>query len=62
MTSKSMKGFNVITKTEGGKKRITLERVKFYGLDASARIRKKKSKRIKVQHPQLAGLFSPRGK
>lgn len=62
MSSKSLKGYRVVQKTENGKIKITMERIPFYGLDSSAKIKKRKSKRVRVQRPQLVGLFSPAGK
>lgn len=47
---------------KNGKMVQVLEKVQGYGLDTSAKIRQRKSKRVKPQHPMLAGLFSPRGK
>lgn len=43
---------------KNGKMVQVLEKVQGYGLDTSAKIRQRKSKRVKL----LAGLFSPRGK
>ena len=54
-----VKGFRVVQKMENGKLKVTLERLPFYGRDASVRIRQRNSKRVRVQKPQMSGLFSP---
>ena len=49
------KGFRVV---QDGKGKATLERIPFYGRDASAKIRGKKSKKVRVvSQMQLASLF-----
>lgn len=63
MTGKNVKGYRVVQKPgPDGKLKVTMERVPFYGRDSSAKIRMRNSKRVKVQHPMLAGLFTPKGK
>ncbi|MFM7009489.1 MAG: hypothetical protein ACKO0Z_09205 [Betaproteobacteria bacterium] len=62
MTSRSMKGYRTIQKMENGKLVIKVEKIKGYGLDASAKRRQRKSKRVKAQNPMLSGLFTPKGK
>lgn len=62
MSTRSVKGYRTRTVMKNGKMVQVLEKVQGYGLDTSAKIRQRKSKRVKPQHPMLAGLFSPRGK
>ena len=57
MTTKSMKGFEVVTDKKGRK---SLKRIFYYGRDASARIRMQKSTKTSVKHPSFAALFSPK--
>jgi hypothetical protein len=44
---------------ENGKLVVTVEKIPGWKKDTSAKIRQRKSKRVKVQHPMLLGLFSP---
>lgn len=59
MSSRSTKGYRVKQAMVDGKLKITVEKIPGWKKDASAKIRQRKSKRIKVQRPQLLGLFSP---
>lgn len=59
MTSRSVKGYRVKQKMVDGKLQITVEKIPGWKKDASAKIRERKSKRMRVQRPQLLGLFSP---
>lgn len=59
MATKSTKGYRVVQKMEGGKLKITLERLPFYGRNASQRIRERTSKKTRAVHPGLDALFTP---
>lgn len=62
-SGKNIKGYRVRQKMVDGKLVITMEKIPAWRLDTSAQIRQRKSKRVKVQHPMLAGLFnSPKKK
>ncbi len=59
MTSRSVKGYRVKQKMVDGKLQITVEKIPGWKKDTSAQIRQRKSKKMRVQRPQLLGLFSP---
>ena len=59
MTSRLVKCYRVRQKMENGKLVVTVEKIPGWKKDTSAKIRQRKSKRVKVQHPMLLGLFSP---
>ena len=59
MTSRSVKGYRVRQKMVEGKLQITVEKIPGWKKDAAAKIRQRKSKKMRVQRPQLLGLFSP---
>lgn len=58
MTTRGIKGYRVKQSTENGKIKITLEPIPTWRKDASAQIRQRKSKRIRVQRRPLLSLFS----
>lgn len=58
MVTKTLKGFRQRIKQDGTGK-VTIERVPYFGLDTSAKIRRKKSKKTRPISAGLAGLFSP---
>jgi len=62
MTSRSVKGYRVKQKMVDGKLKVTFEKIPGWRQDTSAQIRQRKSKKMRVQRPQLLGLFSPVGK
>ena len=59
MSSRAAKGYRVKQAMVDGKLKITVEKIPGWKKDASAKQRQRHSKRIKVQRPQLLGLFSP---
>ena len=61
MVTKSLKGFRAVQEMKDGKLVVSVERVPFYGRDASARIRQKKSKKQSVKHSGVAALFERKG-
>ncbi len=62
MTTRSVKGYRVRQKMVDGELQITVEKIPNWKKDTSAQIRQRKSKKMRVQRPQLLGLFSPVGK
>lgn len=56
MTSRSVKGYCVKQKMVDGKLQITVEKIPGWKKDASAKIRQRKSKRIKVQRTSTVGV------
>lgn len=58
MTSKAFKGYRLKPKQDGSA-RVTLERVPYFGGSASDKIKRKKSKRVKVMPQGFAALLTP---
>lgn len=65
MTSKVLRGFRTVPKQDGSGK-VTIERVPYFGMDASAKLgqkarnRSKTRKRVKVvKRNSFAAIFSP---
>ena len=59
MTSRSVKGYRIKQTMVDGKLEVTVEKIPGWRQDTSAQIRQRKSKKMRVQRPQLLGLFSP---
>lgn len=58
MSSKSLRGYRVRQKMVDGKLQVTMEKIPAWRMNTSEQIRQRNSKRVKVQRPQLSGLFS----
>lgn len=59
MTSKAFKGYRTAP-VQDGSARVKLERVPYFGAkDKSAKIRQRKSKKVRVVQGGFAALFTP---
>lgn len=58
MASKSIRGFREVPKQDGSGK-VTLERIPYFKMDTSKKIRQKKSKRVRAVAGGFAALFTP---
>ena len=58
--TKGFKGFKLVPKQDGSGK-VTVEKIPMFGLDASAKARKRNSKRVRVAKPSFDTKFG-RGK
>ncbi len=58
--TKGFRGFKLVPKQDGSGK-VTVEKIPMFGLDASAKIKQRKSKRVRVAKPGFDTKFG-RGK
>jgi len=58
MATKVLKGFREVPRQDGSGK-VTIERVPYFGLDTSKKIRQKKSRKVRAVQGGFAALFSP---
>jgi len=58
MTSRSVNGYRVIQKMVDGKLQITAEKIPGWRQDTSAKIRQRKSKKMRVQRPHSMAIRS----